>query len=371
MHPTSKWLLTPCLPTALCVLILFTVTERGNPAEPSEAEKLGALLENVAAFESQYRDVEAEWRVLYRHDPEKHTKPSHDFIIESETTIRAIYQGEWTKEIERTTSKTLFGKSTEYRSERSDDGELFVNVGGAVVNHVLDRRAPRRAFRPHLMVFVTMDFENSLSTWLRGGDQDPSNPEEKGHRVLRWEGEGQWQGLRTVRVREERGPDAATAFCYQIEFVPDRSWLPVRVVSWDHRNKHLIASQEEVKEVKELTPGLWVPTHIEGTMSDQGSLRKGIQQTDRYYELRVTRLSASPNYSKTFFSEYTLPPDATIYEVKGGKIIRTLQRAAGEVVASERHWLRGWLPWAGGAAVLLSLIVTAWALRRRVRHAGP
>ncbi|HMP03918.1 MAG TPA: hypothetical protein PKD86_05890 [Gemmatales bacterium] len=267
---------------------------------------------------------------------------------------------------------TLHEERQAGRTEKSDDGELFVNVSDRVVNHVLDQRAPRSAFRPHLMIFfITMDFENPLSAWLRGADQEPSNPWPKSHRALCWEGEGQWQGLRTVRVREERGPDAATAYQYHLEFVPERSWLPVRMTGRFHLNKNLVVSHTEVEEMGELSPGLWVPTLIKSTMSDIASLRKGIQQTDRYGESRVTSLKANPSYPKEFFTNYRLPEDAIIYEVKGGRIIRTIHMEAGKVVSVERPWLRAWLPWAGGVAGGLILLLAVWLVRRRWRlHAA-
>ncbi|HMP03917.1 MAG TPA: hypothetical protein PKD86_05895 [Gemmatales bacterium] len=84
---------------AVGFVLLLLASLTGLAAHRDDAEQLAQLIDNVAAFESQYRDVEAEWRITYRHDPEKHTLPGHDFVTQSENHWRVVYQGEWMKEL--------------------------------------------------------------------------------------------------------------------------------------------------------------------------------------------------------------------------------------------------------------------------------
>lgn len=197
--------------------------------------------------------------------------------------------------------------------------------GGGVANIRDDAPFDGRLFRPHRMCISWPIREAKLSDYLTTDRVDK--------RAVAWSLQNpnvDLNGIRCCIVRGEFHLGAtteSTVHCrLDIWLACDRNYLPAKVESYRNWDQPTLLPLPfgvfEVTEWQETMPDRWMPVSASEVAYDVRILAaEGKQVEELGTKYTVQNVKFDPAYDDTFFRDVPFPPDALVYEVKGGEIV--------------------------------------------------
>jgi hypothetical protein len=328
-----------CFNTFYCFIIgVIIVLGTIRPAQGDEGRPVpNELIENVAAFEKMYDDIEFDAKYAMIWDNESmQFGPSEYFYASIDDTIHIIYQRRKYRFESKRTSKNLKGETTSGSEIVACDGSKTISLIDGKLSNVVDKRVetPSLLF-PHSLFRHREFFYFPLSLYLRGKDVLKDHP--YGGRYgnhhdykLEYLGEDVQQGLKCVKIRDtvirksEEG-DKVICFSY-LWLATDRSYLPLLDIGYNVDVSTTKPVQlYRVNRFEEIAPGLWFPSEsrlqIYSNMNNPDEI---IHASDETYTFNNIRLHPRP--PSIVFEKIDIPEDAYIYHIKDGKIVESEQK---------------------------------------------
>jgi hypothetical protein len=199
-----------CFNTFYCFIIgVIIVLGTIRPAQSDEGRPVpNELIENVAAFEKMYDDIEFDATYAWRWDNESMNWNPSIFYSSIDETIHIIYQSRKYRLESKRTTKNLQGETTKGSEIVACDGSKTVSLIDGKLSNVVDKRVetPSLLF-PHSLFRHREFFYYPLSLYLRGKDVLKDHP--YGNRYgndhdykLEYLGEDVQQGLKCVKIRD-------------------------------------------------------------------------------------------------------------------------------------------------------------------------
>jgi hypothetical protein len=312
----------------LIAAALGLLTELGVAPSAHGQTTLADILANVRRNEKAYENIEVVMDSTY--DIGDRKPPSKDEVIRSKVRTRFVSQGERFR-LERDGSNQDSERTVSLDRIRAFDGQTTrVLEQKAVGNIARERLQDENFVRPHLLLLRHAHVAVPFSVYLSG------------HEAIRAHPSGRWQPDLTMRVTYEGDERLNGLKCHKV-FVDvllksgephdgrrfwlaeDRNYLPVKELAFTYRfSKDAPVGQGVVSDLREIKPGVWFPFKAEYTaynkLAIQQSARQELQWRDRY---TVERVALDPKYDREFFAKVEFPTGTAMYEVEGGKIIRS------------------------------------------------
>ncbi len=311
-----------------CFIVVHSIgsakDDRGTPIS-------NELIENVAAFEKMYDDIDFDATYAWRWDNDSMNWNPSIFNSSIDETIHIIYQGRKYRLESKRTTKNLKGETTNGSEIVACDGSKTVSLIDGKLSNVVDKRVetPSLLF-PHSLFRHREFFYYPLSLYLRGKDVLKDHP--YGGRYgnhhdykLEYLGEEVQQGLKCVKVRDtvvrksDEGDKVIRIDYFWLAI--ERNYQPILDIGYNVDVSTTKPVQVyRVKRFEEIASGLWFPSEtlmrIYSDANDPGVL---IHASDETYTFKNIRLHPRP--PSIVFEKIDIPSDAYIYRIKGGKII--------------------------------------------------
>lgn len=340
-----RWCRRLC-PAAFMIWLAVVATSLPGRALAVPAEDAGItieeLTEEVRANEDLYRDIEFKIHVHYKLAPDA-PRISH-WLDGYDRDAWVVYQGD-----------RLFFKDEDMQHRVDGESKLIDTIQGYdgketrqveqrdIANIHDDRYEDPRLIRPHtLLLGPEMHVVFPLSTLLRGTEAIRTSAGAKlfertevRSRVLGREVVG---GLDCYKVLVETATHQSTRTYeggLRLWLARDRNLLPVKL----EKLEKLPTVMARVDELREVGPGVWLParasvTHYNAALSKKAG--RLVLAHETHYELVEARLH--PNYPDSFFRDVPIPDGMTVYELRGGKIVKSYIQGGEKGKQSGRLW---------------------------------
>jgi hypothetical protein len=312
----------------------FTVHSIGSAKDDRGTPISNELIENVAAFEKMYDDIEfdATYSMLWDNDS-MHFGPSEFFYASIDETIHIIYQGRKYRFESKRTSKNLKGETTSGSEIVACDGSKTVSLIDGKLSNVVDKRVetPSLLF-PHSLFRHREFFYYPLSLYLRGKDVLKDHPYGKRYGnhhdyMLEYLGEDVQQGLKCVKIRDtvvRKSDEGDKVICFSYLWLAiERNYQPILDIGYNVDVSTTKPVQVyRVNRFEEIAPGLWFPSEtLMRIYSNMNNPDEVIHASDETYTFKNIRLHPRP--PAIVFEKIDIPEDAYIYHIKGGKIVKS------------------------------------------------
>jgi hypothetical protein len=313
---------------AWLVVLAMSTASRLPAAVPEDGGvTIEELTEEVRANEDLYRDIEFRMHVRYKLSPDVPRGPIHLNSFDRRAWV--VYQGDRLFFQDEDEQRRVDGQSKLIDTIQGYDGQITRQVEQRDIANIHDGRyEDPRLLRPHTLILgLGTNVIFPLSTLMRGSEAIQASAGsqlfkgvEVRSQVL---GREVVDGLDCYKVAIDlvhRKPDKTT---WLLWLARDRNLLPLKLES-------LPALAARVEKLREIGPGVWLPSRASMTYFNPALSRKAGQpvvDNETHYELVEARLH--PNYPDRFFRDIPIPDGMTVYELRGGKIVRSYIQGGG------------------------------------------
>lgn len=312
-----------CTTAAIASAVLLAVGALPPPLLGQDELTYEKVIENLRANEALYEDLDVTCFSTYSYvSPTPHPHAVRGYRGKT----RTVLQGEKLYlDYERKGEGSDGTPYTESARYAYDGAVARILEGGNVANIRDDAPADGRLFRPHRICISWPVSGTKLSDYLTVAQVDKRAAVWSLHRS-----DVDLDGLRCCVVRGEfhRGATADSPVNGRVDvwLASDRNYLPARLESyrnWDQPTLlPLPVSVFEITEWRESLPGRWMPASASEIAYDVRVLAEtGKQVEELGTKYAVQDVKFSPAYDDAFFRDVPFPPDAVVYEVKGGEIV--------------------------------------------------
>ena len=320
------------------ILGLLIVFGTFHPARCDQGRPIpNELIENVAAFEKMYDDIEFDATYAMRWDNESMHWSSSEYISSMDDTMHIIYQGKKYRFESNGIVKNLRGETTRRSEVVACDGFKTISlIDGKLSNIVQNRVETTSLLYPHSLLFHWNFFHFPLSLFLQGKDALMHHPQAGAYRddnyKLEYIGKEYVQGLECVKIRDSNREtdESKEEYEYSIFWLAiQKNYIPVKKISYDFQySKTEPCHISRVDRFEEIAPGLWFPTEIKSSQYSIHGLIQGkmTHSQDDTYTIKNIRLHS--DRPDVVFETIDIPKDAYIYHIKDVKIVRSEHQEA-------------------------------------------
>jgi beta-lactamase regulating signal transducer with metallopeptidase domain/thiol-disulfide isomerase/thioredoxin len=293
---------------------------------PKMAKIIAALIKQ----ERQFRNLETVMSRETSYDPKKWKVPT---TIHKAHTIR---QGDWLHFTGEEISEQANGDRQTLRRASAFDGQRTTTVEfGNSANIHEGRYEPSQIYPPHTWGLFHLRVNFPLSVFLQGGDALKQHPKvqqfpvERGsiHEFYKVEsellGEDSVGELRCQKILVRRWYYTKDKpVNWHVWLAVDRGYLCVKTQSMIQiKEKELPSSESLVEDIREITPGVWLPMRVTAKDYDYEALRKDEFVPRATHKLIVGRATASPEYPAEKF-KLDVPPGIPVYKIAADATVR-------------------------------------------------
>lgn len=291
------------LATICIVLATGKLLPSGEPALQEIIERLRAYEKRTARLEMILRMDYDNAGFLRGEGPGKGGSAAT-----TSSTSRVVVQDECYYMSRRSQMLTLDGDRKVQSMITAYDGQI-TRFAYSRLNKIQEYRGPAQPERiPRPDTFFILDwgcpmpFSAFLAASKIKSDTDTSWKVEREEMV---------NGLRCVRLRNERSFRGGTPSRAYFWLARDRDFLPVKMESFNSRfsETHPVA-RDQVRELREASPGIWIPWQVRHTRFDDRSVQKGTPIVHQQIDWTVKEVVLDPKHSVEFFRDIQLGDEA-------------------------------------------------------------
>jgi len=332
------------------------------------------IIDNVRRNEALYDDLDVVVITDFEADPKTVPPPSATIKVAftSHLSTHSVSQGNLFR-IDRTGENQTNGGAVSRDQTVAYGGETTKRYWQSMANLVRGRAEDSELARPH--TFLLHGLPNHgvpLSVFLSGHDAVRSHPVGRLGEGLTMRvslgGEVVHDGLICHKVYVDvLKPGVGVHNRREFHLALERNYLPVRVLSYtSHISRDVPVGEGAVTDFRELSPGIWFPSLGEHTSYDQQLLqRERRRQWTWRYHYAVETVSLDPKYPADFFRRVDFAPGTAVYEVEGGKTVRSYR--LGAPGSPQRSVSRQWSVALGVLVAILGVGCIAVGFKKRVR----
>jgi hypothetical protein len=296
---------------------------------------LAGLIERVREHELKYRNLETFIRRTGKFvGPEISTAGA---VTETQVKVHTVMQGDLAYcQIDETTTRARGNQQTHERVS-SYDGERTrsVEYGNSANIHV-GRYESADAYPPHCWALFPQRVSFALSSLLGG-----TTAVQKDSKVRHYPRDRQ-SFFEFNRVENELAGEELVDD-YRCVKVVCRYWSstegkdpPVKLLIWlaidrnylciksqtvlNLGNRELRFRESKVETLREVTPGLWLPSRVSASRYNVVSLRAGQQVPEFDDTLVLHKAIFNPERPVAFFRDVKIPDDILVFEIENGRL---------------------------------------------------
>ncbi|HUE16676.1 MAG TPA: hypothetical protein VMR25_21050, partial [Planctomycetaceae bacterium] len=308
--------------------ILAAFAARAAWAQESSADKTGApkileLIGRVRAEEAKYQDLEIVTKRSHR------TLPGARFnrnVQREDETLDAVRQnGLFFAHVQIVRTLDAGGKLTQELVSAFDGERTRTVEMGNSVNVHLRRYEPSQVVPPHSWALAAWQVNFDLSTFLGGM---PALAKDRKVRRIRYaagtvfefakldfhlEGEEAVDGLRCVKIRCERRNTARSrpaAGLFRLAL--DRNLICAKLQVFYGPNRDAPDVESDVKEWREIGPGLWLPARIHSAWKLAGQKVPRVEWDE---DFTLQSAKPHPDHPAAFFRDVPMPKDLPTFTI--------------------------------------------------------
>lgn len=320
------------------------------------------VLSAMSQFRPLYRDIEAKYVKTLTYEAANPAADPAQAISRRVTAVHAVWQDDKYRLEVRDELSMANGSTKTFRSIFAFDGSVTRANDKFEFANVSDQRLPVYPWQPPQLLGAPDFGEFTLEDVLTMRPTVPPMPFLEGVAstdttyVAATDIDGlSCDTLRSVLYTSE---GRATAE-YELDVAPERNYLIARCRRFTTDQPRRLLSVHSVSHWNEASPGVWLPTVVNGEYFAASAAGPTRFATDI---VEVTSINTRPTHGGEFFSSVPMPPGRSVYHLKGGAVASVVTHPPTE---REDAWPREWSWWLVGNGVLLLVVLAVLVARRR------